>query len=431
MTSNEHREETEPVLSQGESSVWKGFVFNISAVILLFILSIFLGVQLNNERLINNELHLRAKSDFESIVLTRKWNAQYHGVYVEKVPGVESNPYLENPDITATDGKVYTKKNPALMTREISELIEAKSGHAFHITSLKPLNPNNKADAFEAEALRSFEAGESEAFITDKNGERSIFRYMAPLYVESSCLTCHAKQGYKLGDVRGGISVKFDITDVQERLMWNRYAIWGLSLAVSILLITIIYSFVHKVRRVLDEANAKIRKMAVTDELTGLHNRRYFMKRFEDEFSRAKRYGHPLACFMLDIDFFKRVNDDYGHQAGDHVLQSLALLMKAQERTTDVLGRYGGEEFIILLPETELDGAVLVAERLRKTVEAASMTLDDSRVLQVTVSIGVCSPSGEQLDGIDNFHALIKAADDALYRAKENGRNRVEAAEAA
>ena len=412
----------------GDASIWKSFVFNVSAVIMLFILAIFLGVQLNNERLINNELHTRAKSDFDNILLTRQWNAQYGGVYVEKLPGMESNRYLINPDITAVDGTVYTKKNPALMTREISSLKSDQVGHSFHITSLRPLNPENAADVFETDALRSFETGTKEVFRIEKEGEKSFYRYMAPLFVKAACMACHAHQGYEIGQVRGGISVKFDITDVQERLASNRYGIWGLSLAVSLVLLAIIFSFVRKVKKLLDEAHERIQKMAVTDELTRLHNRRYFMKRFEDEFIRSKRYSHPLSCIMLDIDFFKRVNDDYGHQAGDHVLQSLARLMEAQGRNTDVLARYGGEEFIILLPETELEGAVQVAERLRATVEAVSITLDDGRVLQVTVSLGACSLSGELLATIDDIHGLIKMADEALYQAKENGRNRVEMA---
>ena len=428
MSLNIHPEEVKHPVKQVEKSIWKGFVLNVSVVILIFILGIFLGVQLNNERMIQSGLYTRAKADFEYIVLTRQWNAHYGGVYVEKVPGVVSNPYLDNPDITATDGKVYTRKNPALMTRELSELLKAKTGHSFHITSLKLLNPDNKPDAFEAEALRAFEAGKSEVFTIERKGDTSTYRYMAPLYIEPACLTCHAGQGYKVGDVRGGISVMFDVSDVEKSLKWHRYGIWTLSLLVSILLIAIIYSFVRKVKRLLDEAQAKLRELAVTDELTGLHNRRYFVQRFAEELGRAKRNGHSLGCMMLDIDFFKRVNDTYGHQAGDHVLQSISGLMKVQRRAVDVLARYGGEEFIMLLPEASLEGVTVAAERLRASVEAASFTLDDGRMLQVTISIGICHLSGEQLATVEDHNDMISAADGALYRAKENGRNRVEAA---
>ncbi|ATX78920.1 diguanylate cyclase (GGDEF) domain-containing protein [Mariprofundus aestuarium] len=431
MTSNKPREEIESISPQGETSIWKGFVFNISAVILLFILGIFLGVQLNNETLINNELLTRAKSDFENIIATRKWNTQHSGVYVEKVSGVESNPYLTDPDITATNGKVYTKKNPALMTREISELLSESLGHSFRITSLNPLNPSNRPDEFEADALRSFEKGEKELVTVEQSDGKSLYRYMAPLFVENSCLSCHAKQGYRVGDVRGGISVQFDISDVVKRLKRNRYTVWALSLAISILLIVIIYTFVRRIRRSLEAANATIRKLAITDELTMLNNRRYFMKRLGEEFSRAKRYGRPISCIMLDIDFFKQVNDEHGHLEGDHVLRSIARLMEAQERNTDVVARYGGEEFVFMLPETELNEALQVAERLRKSIEASSVSLSDGTVLNLTVSLGVCSWGSEQMAATDDFHALIKEADEALYRAKENGRNRVEATGAA
>lgn len=406
-------------------AIWKNFVINISVVILVFILAIFLGVQLNNEKLIMNELFTRAKSDFDNIVLTRRWAAQHGGVYVFKGPGVISNPYLVNPDMTATDGKIYTKKNPSLMTREISELSKLVSGPTFHITSLKPLNPNNKADAFEEDALHAFEAGTPEVFTIEKSGGRSVYRYMAPLFIEPACMACHAMQGYKIGDVRGGISVIFEITDVEERLKWNRYVIWGLSLAISIVLIAIIYSFIRKVKRLLDAAHAKISEMANTDELTRLHNRRYFMQRFELEFNRAKRYGHPLACVMLDIDFFKRVNDVYGHQAGDIVLKSMASIMNAIVRNTDVLARYGGEEFIMLLPETSPEGTQVLTEKLRAMIEQTPFTLQDGKVLQVTISIGVAHFSANQLKTMEDPHHLIKLADEALYRAKESGRNRV------
>lgn len=415
----------------GKTSIWKGFIFNIGAVILLFILSIFLGVQLNNERLIYNELLVRAQSDFDNLVLTSKWNAQYGGVFVEKLQGMQSNPYLKDPDITTIDGKVYTKKNPALMTREISELISGKPGHSFHITSLSPLNPDNKADEFETESLLKFESGTKNTFRIEKNQEVSFYRFMAPLYVQPACLQCHAHQGYQVGEVRGGISIRFDISDAEEQLRWNRYAIWALSLTVSILLLTITLSFVRKIKRQLEQSGEKIRVMATTDELTHLHNRRYFMNHCEKEFFRSQRYGHPLSCLMIDIDHFKKVNDAYGHQAGDHVLQALARLMRPLGRTSDLLARYSDKVFIMMLPETVLKEATMVAERVRLTVDRASITVNNGRKVPVTVSIGVCAYDKNRSCEMDGFHSLIKMTDEALYQAKVKGRNRVESAHGA
>lgn len=154
----------------------------------------------------------RARAHFRDIILTRSWNSAYGGVYAEKKGGVESNPYLRNPDIEATDGKIYTLRNPAMMTREISALAEKGGDYRFRITSLRLRNPANAPDDWERAALNEFERGVKEKFATLVQADRREFRYMAPLLVEENCLKCHFDQGYEVGDVRGGISVRFDIT---------------------------------------------------------------------------------------------------------------------------------------------------------------------------------------------------------------------------
>ncbi|MEW6333984.1 MAG: GGDEF domain-containing protein, partial [Thermodesulfobacteriota bacterium] len=171
----------------------------------------------------------------------------------------------------------------------------------------------------------------------------------------------------------------------------------------------------------------RIEQISITDELTGIYNRRGFFQLGEREFERALRFERPLAVLMLDIDHFKRVNDTHGHPIGDQVLRALADLIRQETRGIDVAGRYGGEEFALLLSETDLSLAVQIAERLRQSVEALGIpvrrpdhgggTID----LRVTVSIGVAlmSPGFPGLDG------LIGRADQALYRAKDAGRNRV------
>ncbi|KAA3664402.1 MAG: DUF3365 domain-containing protein [Chloroflexi bacterium] len=153
-----------------------------------------------------------AQSFFQQIVITRRWVAQHGGVYVLKTPGVETNPYLlEIPDLTVditdTQGQNYTLRNPALVTRELSEIATQDGAFQFHITSLNLLNPNNIPDAFETEALKAFEAGEDEIWLYLDEGPQRQLRYMAPLYVEENCLQCHGNQGYTIGDVVGGISV--------------------------------------------------------------------------------------------------------------------------------------------------------------------------------------------------------------------------------
>ena len=141
------------------TSHWNTFLLNIILTVVAVVLAAFTGLVLNGERAIREGHLMRGRALFDSIVLTRKWNALHGGVFVEKTPGMLSNPWLKNPDHPGDDGTVYTKKNPALMTREISEIAEREDGFRFHITSLKPVNPANVADSFEREALASFERG--------------------------------------------------------------------------------------------------------------------------------------------------------------------------------------------------------------------------------------------------------------------------------
>jgi diguanylate cyclase (GGDEF)-like protein len=173
--------------------------------------------------------------------------------------------------------------------------------------------------------------------------------------------------------------------------------------------------------RELSEVNARLLKMAQTDSLTGLDNRRYIEERLEEAFGHSRRLKEPLAVVMCDLDRFKSVNDTYGHQTGDAVLKQFARILKQEAREIDRVGRYGGEEFMLLLPGTVLDAAVTFAERVRKAVEAHTFTFDGG-TLQRTMSCGVAAWPHPRIDDCD---ALVKAADDALYVAKETGRNRV------
>jgi two-component system cell cycle response regulator len=165
----------------------------------------------------------------------------------------------------------------------------------------------------------------------------------------------------------------------------------------------------------------RIIELANTDALTGLMNRRFFMERMAQEMARAERDRQSLSLIMTDIDHFKAVNDTYGHQVGDLVLQRFSATVSAAIRPYDFFGRYGGEEFVICLPGTDRLQAEKVAERIRKEVEVMETVLpDDSQVVRITASFGLASCSGESME---NVTLLIKKADDALYQAKNRGRN--------
>jgi diguanylate cyclase (GGDEF)-like protein len=165
----------------------------------------------------------------------------------------------------------------------------------------------------------------------------------------------------------------------------------------------------------------EIYRMTIIDGLTGAHNKRYFLEFVEREAARCARHKRPLSLLMFDIDHFKKINDTYGHEAGDHVLQEMTRLVRSELiRPRDIFARYGGEEFAVLLPSTPGQRALDLAERLRTAVEAPAFVYEGT-LLPVTCSVGVAALQ----IGIDSAAALLKAADMAGYESKRSGRNRV------
>jgi diguanylate cyclase (GGDEF)-like protein len=172
--------------------------------------------------------------------------------------------------------------------------------------------------------------------------------------------------------------------------------------------------------QVIKESSDTLRRVASTDALTGLLNRRRFAEIAEPELARSRRSGHPLTLALGDIDYFKRINDRHGHAAGDHVLHSVAKLLQDGLRDYDSVARWGGEEFVVLLPDTDESTAQAVVERLRETIAASHPSFDGASI-PVTMTFGVAQYAGD-----DNWHAIVARADQALYRGKAAGRNRVE-----
>ncbi len=178
--------------------------------------------------------------------------------------------------------------------------------------------------------------------------------------------------------------------------------------------------------RELEDANVRLKKLSITDGLTELFNHRHVHQLLRDEFERSGRSGEPVAIAMLDLDRFKLVNDTYGHPTGDVILYETARILRETAREIDMVGRYGGEEFIVILPNTDEGEAARFAERVRARV-AEHVFRDEAHEIRMTTSAGVaCFPA----PGVDSPEALLKRADDALYHAKESGRNRVVCASA-
>jgi len=169
------------------------------------------------------------------------------------------------------------------------------------------------------------------------------------------------------------------------------------------------------------QLHAEVQKQAITDSLTGLYNRRGFTELGRREVERALRFRHPLSAIMIDIDLFKIVNDTYGHNIGDLVLRAIATRCNSNVRTVDILGRFGGDEFILLLPETDMFTAAGVAERLRLRAADTPVVIENYKI-PITISLGVAKLAGEPCD----LDSLLNRADAAMYTAKQSGRNQVE-----
>jgi diguanylate cyclase (GGDEF)-like protein len=402
----------------------KKYLTIISIIFCITILGVFFGFNSRANFLIKEQLLKQAKAYSKEVTLLRGWIADHGGVYVKKRPGINENPYLKGikgvkTKIVDEDQEIYILKNPAMATREISEMALEERIFSFHITSLKPINPKNSPDAFETEALKDFEASKtSEAYQLETKGDESVLRYIIPLPVKKSCLKCHEAQGYKVGDIRGGISVSIPASDIIAQIRTSKIYIVVFALSVLIALTLIILFISNQLISELRSAEIRLYEMATRDFLTGLLNRREGLRRFREEISKSRRTNQALSAIILDIDHFKNVNDTYGHLVGDKVLQHLPETLMPVLRDYDIFCRYGGEEFLLILPSTPLGVGVEIAERLRKRIEQSKYLVDKKTTVTMTISLGVA-----QLAENENDNSLIYRVDQALYNAKDKGRN--------
>lgn len=402
--------------------------FLVYAALWIMLISLNLYQQVRDTKQYAHNIATRqAEMFFDHIVLVRKWNASHGGVYVPITENTQPNPYLDLPnrDIETTDGKRLTLINPAYMTRQLAEMNDGQSGIVFHLTGFKSMRPENKPDLWESEALLAFQKGEkSVSEIGTLNGQ-AYYRYMAPLKVEQACLSCHEKQGYKLGDVRGGISVAIPTSSIDafinERLE-HLTITHGIVAFIGLLVLLLSYLAQARLSQRLNKAQSRL-QLAYLDSLTLLPNRRYYDAFVKREWKRALRHQYPISMIMIDIDFFKLYNDNLGHIEGDHCLRQVAKTLKRFfRRPGDLIARYGGEEFCVVAA-CDAEQIMVLAEILRTAVESMRLPHPASKVSEfVTISLGVATivPGDDQA-----FERLLHSADQALYDAKASGRNRV------
>jgi diguanylate cyclase (GGDEF)-like protein len=275
-------------------------------------------------------------------------------------------------------------------------------------------------------ALQKFVVeAKKEAFAILDSTKDKEYRYISPLITKRPCLACHASQGYREGEIRGAISLKIPLKDLSRQRSLMAWAFGGIAAGLVGLHFFIVTFLVLRPSLRLLELQERLYDRAITDELTNLKNRRYLMERLQEELIRSKRKNAPLSLLLLDIDHFKRINDTLGHEAGDGALKHTARILGMSTRPYDTVGRFGGEEFLIIFPQTNAREALEIFERIRSSLEVSPFEREVESV-RLTLSGGVSELRPQDV----SVDELLARADRALYRAKESGRNRVCLAEA-
>ncbi|RXJ87018.1 diguanylate cyclase [Arcobacter sp. CECT 8985] len=416
----------------------------ITTIIVAFTLAIIQYTQSYKNsyvKLHKKVLFNEAKSLYSNMINVRTWSSSHGGVYVKANGKLKPNPYLEDNVEYTKNNEQLIRVNPAWMTRQISEISNKKQDYYFKITSLNPLNPHNLPDTFERKALIKLKTHPEKKFFTEF--EDNKYNFLGELRVEKTCLQCHSYQNLKVGDIIGGLRVSLPINSYKKSvdlINTNTFHITLIVIFTSLCFIGLIIFTINSIfkknkdikilNRTLEKKvekrtkelqvlNNQLKTTAITDYLTNIPNRRFFFEMGNKSFSLAKRENKSISIICLDIDYFKRINDNYGHHAGDKILIQIANTLKTHTRDSDIVARTGGEEFSIIVNNTDIDGALKLAEKIRVEIQDLS-TLYKQVVIKVTVSIGVT-----QIKQDDTFQKILNRADSLLYKAKDKGRNTI------
>jgi len=379
---------------------------------------------MQHEEEVHGILREIGRTSIESDKLYRLWNSRSGGVYVPVTKTTQPNDYLTpemapNRDLVISPNLTLTMINPAYMTRQVNELAREKNTVSGHITSLNPVNPKNMADSWEQKALVAVEQGAASYSETVVIEGKEYFRMLLPVKAEKPCLRCHAYQGYKEGDLRGGISVSLPVAEFHDQASSGDQSIFiGHSVIWAIGLAGILVGYVALARgeaaRV--AAEKQISAMAHFDKLTGLVNRNLFQDRLTHALIMAKRQKDKVVLLYVDLDRFKPINDVFGHGAGDRVLQEVGKRLLGAARESDTVARVGGDEFAIVLQDIDdKQQAALLARKIISSMQEPFVV--EGRECFVGASIGIsCFPD----DGED-MGTLMKKADAAMYHVKNEG----------
>lgn len=390
---------------------------------LLIVILLYLAIR-NEDSDMLDLAHQEALANFHKDQAFRVWGTKHGGVYVPVSEQTPRNPYLEHipeRDLVTPSGRELTLMNPAYMLRQMMQDYNEHYGVKGKITSLNPINPLNAPDEWETQALKGFEAGETERIDVREINGHPYLRLMRPMIMMEGCVKCHSEHGYQAGDVRGGVGVSVPLAGYLEVTNEHKQNLLiGLSLIWIIGIVSIQVVGRNSKQRVKErkQYEEKIWRQANFDTLTGLSNRSLFLDRLERALAYARRHDYKLALLFIDLDGFKDVNDTLGHAHGDLLLQEAAKRLQACVREMDTVSRLGGDEFTVILPElAESISAATVAGTILTSL--ARPYVIKGHETQLTASIGI---TVFPQDGNDPG-MLLQNADTAMYRAKAEGRN--------
>ena len=417
---------------------WLHYLYQKIAFVLIFLLScgIIVGIigalDLSNN-LIQVQAFYNAKLLANSLNLSRMHYSKNAVKRLNNIPSVKAIPNYKEVENAIP--------NPATFAIELGNLISQNEiGVNIRLYSNYPFPNREKTGGvknnFEREALAYLEKNPNQEFFRkEEENNRSMFYYAKAVIMEPSCVECHntlassPKKDWQVGDVRGAISISRPLDTLMllssqglTRILLSLLIILSLILLGILFILSRLGYLNQELKEKVKEQTAELEALSITDELTQIYNRRHFNNTLSQEWNRSKREQKSLSLILVDVDYFKKYNDTYGHQAGDSCLITIATIMKnVAQRAGDFVARYGGEEFVIILPNTNSQQAIEFVKILRNKLNEANLRHKSSLVKnQVTISLGIATVIPQKNMTPEE---LIKLADNALYEAKEKGRN--------
>lgn len=361
-------------------------------------------------------VELKASALADQTQVLRRWIGGHGGVYAEVGGDIEPNPdlaHIPERDVTTPSGRELTLLNSPTVLRRILTEFESGSVDKIRLVAYNPINPDGMPDAWEHGSLDAL--GDGKKYIqetVDEKGQRR-FRLMYPIKSQPKCSRCH-DFGEEVNKVIGGLSISIDRREsdhdfaiLSGRLRYAYLGVWSAGVLGWIVFYFVSFRLIQKLNH-----------SATHDHLTQLFNRGTIEQHLQHGLKIADRYDQPYSILLLDIDFFKQVNDTYGHAVGDKVLQEVTTVLQSSIRTCDTAGRLGGEEFLVLAPNTDVKEALTIVNRILEAYRTCSVQVDANISVPITVSVGLTS-----WEKSESASDMMQRADRALYKAKNDGRN--------